>query len=63
MSAWRKVGITYSTYITICANILRLSLKENLKTTVILNRSNALIGFNKFDKGVTTDDPIILQNK
>lgn len=63
MQPWRKAGITYATYVSICANMLRQSLKESVKTTAVLNRSNALIGFNKFDKGTTTDDPIILQNK
>ncbi|AGO11281.1 AaceriACR021Wp [[Ashbya] aceris (nom. inval.)] len=39
MSAWRKAGLTYNSYLAVAARTVRAALKKELQNTAVLNRS------------------------
>ncbi|KAH3903333.1 F1F0 ATP synthase subunit epsilon SCDLUD_000959 [Saccharomycodes ludwigii] len=62
MSAvWRKAGLTYNSYVDVAAKILRSSLKQEFKTTAVLERSKTDVHFVTFKKNGEPNEPTPLK--
>ena len=57
MSAWRKAGLTYATYLSVAAKTLRAALKPELKTAQVLSRGHTEAAYTMFQKGEPIADP------
>lgn len=61
MSAWRKAGLTYNTYLSVAAKTVRAALKTEYQTAKVLSRGKSEARYVKYEKGSATSDPIPLQ--
>lgn len=57
MSAWRKAGLTYNTYLSVAAKTVRSALKPEAQNAAVLSRERVDSKYTKFEKGEAQNDP------
>lgn len=62
MSAWRKAGLTYNTYLSIAAKTVRSALKPEAQTNAVLSRDRVDSKYIKYEKGEPQGEPKSLDN-
>ncbi|AET38527.1 F1F0 ATP synthase subunit epsilon Ecym_3008 [Eremothecium cymbalariae DBVPG len=55
MSAWRKAGLSYNTYMAVAARAVRSALKPELKNAAVLSRSNTEAKVINYKDGAASD--------
>lgn len=60
-TAWRKAGLSYSSFLAIAARTVRESLKKELQTPAVMGRGKTDAAYTKYEKGSPKSDPIPLQ--
>lgn len=52
--------MTYNSYMSVAANVIRSALKPELQTAAVMNRSKTEARYAKYEKGSATSDPVPL---
>ncbi|QLG74427.1 hypothetical protein HG535_0G03100 [Zygotorulaspora mrakii] len=63
MSSWRKAGLTYNSYLSVAAKVIRSALKPELQTAAVMNRSKSEGRYVKYENGSAVTDSAPLNDK